>query len=187
MKLSEAALRKLTNFTLRMFLDIFNKEYEFNQEQTSYWVAPISYGNIDKEYVSPELLVDWTTIDLVDAEEDLRWPEKVSDNELANRYLIDRWDGSRRFYSVAVQHNMRPEDPVPNDAAAWKHMNSILDYTVSLFSKSRTKATWKKEQPVLLAHKILHRRNYLDKFDTKDVDTKTRAYVCPEPLKISTV
>lgn len=187
MKLSETALKKLTNFTLRMFLDIFNKEYEFNQEQMSYWLAPILYANIGKDYGSPELLVDWMAIDFVDAEEDLRWSEKVSDNELINRYLVDRWDGSKRFYSVAIQHTMRPDDPVPDDAAPAKYMDNILNYTVSLFAKSRVKATWKKEQPVLLAHKIMHRRNYLDKFDMKDVDVKTRAYVCPEPLKISAV
>jgi len=66
-------------------------------------------------------------------------------------------------------------------------MNSILDYTVSLFSKSRARATWREDQPVIRAERVLHRLNLLDERTEKEKTVNTRSYLCPEPLKVSAV
>ena len=178
----------LTSFTLRIFLDLFNKRYEVNEPQISYWLAPIlrDWKTKSKGHLS-EALIDWPIVDLVDKHEELKWNANIAHKDLANRFLVDRWDGGRRFFSEGVEANLRPLDSVPDGCSAHKYMNTILDYTVSLFSKSRMRATWSHNQPVLRAHRVLHRRNLLDKADESEKTARTLSFVCPEPLKFSAV
>jgi endoribonuclease Dicer len=188
MTLTESTLTKLTSFTLRIFKDIFNKTYEFNLQQMSYWVAPlVAHGLSEIRDANPEQLIDWPIVDDVHLKEEIPWKIDIPHNELADRYLIDRWDGGRRFFSVGVAPDFRPSDPVPEGCAAHKYTDNILNYTVSLFAKSRARATWRSDQPVILAHRILHRRNWLDDWSETEQSIKTLAYVCPEPLKFSVV
>ena len=185
---STSALDRLTSFTLRVYKDVFNKVYEFNQPQMSYWLAPVTKQRpADLQNVMPTSLIDWSVVNLVHEKDEIPWNINTPYEDLANRYLIDRWDGGRRFFSVGVVPELRPLDKVPEGCPSHKYMDNILDYTVSLFSKSRTRATWRPDQPVLLAHRVLHRRNLLDDFDTTEAEVQTRSYVCPEPLKFSSV
>lgn len=182
------SLEKLTSFTLRIFKDIFAKVYEVNPAQMSYWLAPIIRSRCeDNAPENPDALLDWPTLDLVQSNEELPWTIEMPDSQLANRFLVDRWDGGRRFFSVGVVPELHALDPVPPNSAPGKYMLNILDYSVSLFAKSRARATWRHDQPVIQAHRILHRRNWLDKIDEKEKEQKTLAFVCPEPLRISAV
>lgn len=136
---------------------------------------------------TPLQLIDWDTIKHVYNNPELPWSIHTPQKELVDKYLIDRWDGGRRFYSTAVLPNLSPSDPVPEDAASAKYMKNILEYTVSLFSKSRKRATWREDQPVILADKALHRLNWLDDLTEKEKTMNTTSYLCPEPLKFSAV
>ena len=188
MYITELTLKKLTKFTLCIYKDIFNKTYEEDEAQMSYWLAPLSDCEIADVHTSrPQDLIDWKILNSVHKHEDVYWNPEVPVEELADRYLIDRWDGGRRFYSIGVAPEYRPSDPVPEGSAAHKYMNNILDYTVSLFAKSRARATWREDQPVILAHRVLHRRNWLDEWSQNEQSVKTLSYVCPEPLKFSAV
>lgn len=186
--LPDTMLPKLTSFTLRVYKDIFNKTYETNDQNMSYWLAPVTRSlPIDLENAQPESLIDWPIIQLVYENEEIPWSIDLPLGRLSDRYLIDRWDGGRRFFSIEVAPELKPSDPVPDGSAAHKYMNSIIDYTVSLFSKSRARATWRIDQPVILAHRILHRRNWLDDWSEAEETVKTLSYICPEPLKFSAV
>lgn len=179
-------LSQLTAFTLRIFKDIFNKTYEVNEPQMSYWLAPVHL----KTYLhrsEPFGIIDWQTLDLVQAKEEIQWSIDMPDEQLLDRYLIDRWDGGRRFFAEALCPHLRPHDPLPEGCPAKKNKNNILDYTVSLFAKSRARVTWNVDQPVLKVRQSLHRRNWLDTWSKNEQAAKTLAYVCPEPLKISVV
>ena len=185
---SVSTLEKLTSFTLRVYKDVFNKVYEVNQPQMSYWLAPVTRQRpTNFQDVMATALIDWPIVDLVHEKDEIPWSLKTPHKDLANRYLIDRWDGGRRFFSVGVVPKLRPHDPVPEGCPSHKHMDNIISYTVSLFSKSRARAKWIPNQPVLLAHRVLHRRNLLDDFDKGETEVPTRSYVCPEPLKFSAV
>ncbi|MCJ1316242.1 Dicer-like protein 1 [Xylographa vitiligo] len=186
MKLTDSMLRRLTSFTLRIYKDIFNKTYEINETNMSYWLAPlINYQPADLPTYEPRSLIDWPVLDYVHENEEILWTIDMPVEDLSNRYLIDRWDGGRRFFSVGLAPGLSPGDPVPEGSAAHKYMDTILDYTVSLFSKSRARATWRNDQPVLLAHRVLHRRNWLDDWNEAEQSVKTLSYLCPEPLKFS--
>lgn len=185
---SKDDLEKLNAFTLRIYKDVYNKKFEVDDAAMSYWFAPISkdYQGFTGARALHHLL-DWKTIDYVYKNECWEWSTDAPAHELENRYLVDKWDGGRRFWSLKVLPYLSPDDPVPHDAAAHKYMASILDYSVSLFPKARKKAVWRHDQPVIHAHRILHRLNWLDELTEKEVNVNTIAYVCPEPLLFSAV
>ena len=211
LKVTASSLAKLTSFTLRIFKDIFNKTYEVNEERMSYWLAPLLDGAIyadrgsdsgslidldiqcsdaiisPNRFPSPDTLIDWKTVDFVQDNDEITWSRDTPHEEMVDRYLIDRWDGGRRFFSVGVEPSLCPLDPLPEGCAPHKYNNNILDYTVSLFAKSRARVTWEQDQPVLKATRVLHRRNWLDDWSDIEKEVKTLAYVCPQPLKFSAV
>ncbi|KAL8687466.1 MAG: hypothetical protein Q9218_006367 [Villophora microphyllina] len=180
------ALSRLNSFTLRIYKDVFNKKFEVNEAAMSYWFAPVvkHFQHTSGKRTSHDL-IDWPIVNYVFENEAWEWNTNRSDEDLHDRYLVDKWDGSRRFWSIKVRPDLRPQDPVPADAAPHRYMNTILDYTVSLFSKSRKNVVWLPDQPVIYAHRILHRLNWLDEFLEKDKKVKTNAYVVPEPLLFS--
>ena len=187
-EVTEKSIAALNNFTLRVYKDIFNKKFEENIAEMSYWLAPLIANRIiDREEASPESLIDWSVVDEVLQKEELGWDNSKPHSYLANRYFVDKWDGGRRFFSEKVLPEMRPHDPVPKDAAPHKYTDSILDYSITLFKNSRMKASWSPDQPGLLAHRVLHRRNWLDDFTEKETCGPTTSYICPEPLLISAV
>ena len=179
----------LNAFTLRIYLDIFNKRYEDNISSMSYWIAPIRTNlSISDSVCQPADLIDVDILNYVyehEEEDTLRWSPGIPSKDLLNRYFVDKWDGGRRFYSMSILSQLSPQSPVPTDAAKGRWMDTILDYSVSLFAKSRLRAQWVSDQPVLLAHKVLHRLNVLDIWPEKEKNVNTVAYICPEPLKIS--
>ena len=181
-------LQSLTDFTLRIYKDIYNKTFEMNEPMMTYWLAPVVEGWRQYTYQeTPAKIIDWAMVTYVCERPEIPWSTDTPHDQLINRYLIDRWDGGRRFFSTAVEPDLKPRDPVPKDASSHKYMNNILDYTVSLFAKSRTRATWSEVQPVIRAERVLHRLNLLDEYSEKEKTVNTRSYLCPEPLKFSVV
>lgn len=183
-----ATLSKFTNFTLRIYKDIFNKKFETNELQMDYWLVPIVKDRpVRAQEKDVEGLIDWDVLDYVDQNIEWRWTIHEPNSSLENRYLVDRWDGGRRFFSSSVIPGLRASDPVPEDAAAHKYMKSIIDYSVSLYPRAREKAVWLPDQPVIAAHRIMHRLNWLDEFSEQQRQAKNKAYICPEPLLFSAV
>lgn len=179
-------LDQLTNFTLRIFKDMFNKTYEFDTSKMSYWLAPTT-GATSGVPVSKDLeaLVDWAVVDFVHSNEDFEWTPEMPDSFLVDKFLIDQWDGGRRFFSTRLAPEYKPTDPVPENTASGKWNANILDYTISLWAKARAERSWDLQQPVIEAEKALHRRNILAEPDDKELRLKTRCFLCPQPLKIS--
>ena len=176
----------LDSFTLRIFWDVFHKQFEVNQKNMSYWLAPTV---VDWRSSKNGDIIDWSTLKTVfDNPEGLEWSMGTPAEHYVNRYLIDRWDAGRRFFSVAVDPNLRASDPVPADAVKHKHMSTILNYSISLFKKSRERATnWHNEQPVIKAYQLLQRLNWLADFSKEQDEVNTKAWLCIEPLLVSAV
>ena len=182
-------LAQLTEFTLRIYYDIFNKKFEVNDLQMSYWLAPIvDSWETSRGHDPPGELIDWAVLAHVSQYTDTPWTVDTPHAELIDRYLIDRWTGGNRFYSLEIKPDLKPSDPVPEGTAKAKHMDSIINYTTSyLYKNSKLKAKWEDDQPVILAHKILHRLNLLDEITEKERGVNNTAYLCPQPLKFSAV
>ena len=188
LKLSDTILERLTSFTLRIFRDVFNKEYETNEPGMSYWLAPVAENPAIWNWRSdPRKVIDWETLNYVAENNEWQWDTDQPNEKLANRYVVDKWDGGRRFFSIGVVPNLRATDPVPDDAATHKYMGTIINYSVSLFPRARAKAVWKQDQPVFFAHRIIHRLNWLDEYNEQQKTANVNAYLCPEPLLFSAV
>ncbi|KAH0556704.1 hypothetical protein GP486_005507 [Trichoglossum hirsutum] len=186
--ITESLLETFTKFTLRIFHAIFNKVYEHNVENTPYWLVPITPGaTVSQNDSAPKDLIQWDVLELVADHGELHWDKSVDAAFFKERFLVDPWDGSRRFFTVGVAPEFRPLDPVPPDTAPGKYMDNILEYSISLWKKARSKHQFSTDQPVILAHRVLHRRNWLDEITEKEKESISKCYVCPEPLKVSTV
>ena len=195
-KITGPALSALTEFTLRIFKDIFNKQYENEEAQMSYWLAPVLENRpMGVKIESAECFLDWAVIEHVRAHEKISWTG-MSHSHLINRFIVDPFDGERRWYSVEVDSKLGPFDPVPKDAAVWndskdnkKGVRDILDYSIRLYTKGRARARpqWEVKQPIIVAHRISTRRDWLDELSEKDMSKDTKSYLAPAPLMISAV
>ncbi|KAI9770580.1 MAG: Dicer-like protein 1 [Geoglossum simile] len=187
-RVTGGSLRVLTVSTLRIFHAIFNKVYEHDVENTPYWLVPIKPDiAISSEDPDPGGLIQWDVLKLVADSEELLWDKDTDASFFSDRFLIDPWDGSRRFFTTGVAPELKPLDPVPPNTASGKHMDNILEYSISLWKKARAKRQFAIDQPVIEAHRVLQRRNWLDEITEKEKASITRCYVCPDPLKISTI
>ena len=178
-------LRKLTAFTLRVFKDVFSKTYEDDASKLSYWLAPVVHDASDTTDTAADSIIDWGSIQEVFENEKYPWTQDTPNESFLDRFLVDEGDGSRKFYSVALSKTLNPRSPVPADAVKYKWNENILEYSVSLWKKARERMEWDPLQPVIEAEKLTIRRNLLATPDTKERDQRTKAYLCPQPLKIS--
>ena len=178
---------QVNHFTLCIYRDMFNKKFEFNIEQMSYWLAPVGDWQPHNSQLDPKSVIDWTMISSVsNADPDgLKWQPGMPFEQLTNRYLIDPRDGGRRFHSLKVEPKMRPCDPVPESAPRHKFMDNILDYSCSLFKLSRQRVQWVEDQPVVQAEKFLLRYNLFTDLSEQEKSAKTMCYLCLEPLLFS--
>lgn len=183
-------LDMLTSFTLRIYKDIYNKEYEYDVEKVSYWVVPILKGRSQSSAIFQDV-VDVEQIQRVHDKPIWQWTPETKDEDLCDKYFVDPLNGGRRYYSNCLAPQFQPQDPLPAHIPRQNHkfMNSILDYTDSKWSKTRDLSKWNPEQPVLDVEKIPFRRNHLacaeDK-EKKELD-RVKIYICPQPLHISNV
>ena len=185
LSVDQTALRKLTEFTLRVFKDVFSKTFESNASKLSYWLAPVAVDTFSSDDVVVEAVIDWTLLDLVSQNDEYRWTPDTPPESLVDKFLVDKWDGGRKFYSIAIDPNLRPLDDVPANTAKARWQDNIIGYSVSLWKKARERAVWNPDQPVMETEKILTRRNLLAIPDTKETGLRIKAFLCPEPLRIS--
>ncbi|GAB7356647.1 hypothetical protein MBLNU459_g7366t2 [Dothideomycetes sp. NU459] len=184
--LSTDAINSLTAFTMRVYFDLFNKKYESDTAQMSYWLAPARDDErLHQASTKAWELVDWSILEAVHQNEHIGWTPETSPQLLLDKFLVDRWDGSRRWFSVRIAHEYKPLDAVPQDTIKVRWMANILDYSISLYKNARQSKTWEQNQPVIEAEQVLHRRNMLAEPDAKEQKRNSRCFLCPEPLKIS--
>ena len=184
---SGSRLDAINCFTLRFFKDIFNKVYEPDAERMPYWIAPVTHSSMISAECHAEDLIDWDAVKRVQNHESLSWNEETPSEFFEDKFIVDPYDGGRRYFTVAVDPHLKPSDPVPSDACTRRFQDNIWHYSTSLFKKSRTRVTFKENQPVIIAHRVLHRRNWLDQITEKEKNMISKCYICPEPLQISAV
>lgn len=187
-------LELFTQFFHLIYEDIFHKDFETDPTKMYYWQVPIRQSQIrTKPSADPKDVIDMEQVRSVCDKPEHRWSPAMPQQELVNKYIVDRGAGGRRFYSIRVMPEMKPLDRVPEKVPAWKWNENILDYSISLWKKDRARRVWDTSQPVFEAEKIGHRRNWLAVVDSKDAEEVTEikgnniTYLCPEPLRISGV
>jgi endoribonuclease Dicer len=189
---NEAVLDYLTIFTLRLWKDVNAKTFEVNLPGMSYWVAPIIADQALYTVSEPEAHIDWAILKTVFHNEEYPWSPQMPDSFLTDKFLVDRWSGNRRFICKGVNPAYRPLDLVPNNTVkpggpGGKNRLDILAYSISLWGKSG--AAMREEssldQPVVETDQILHRQNWLAEPGISEKERLTKAFLCPQPLRIS--
>jgi endoribonuclease Dicer len=191
--LTQKFLEMVTQFTLRIYEDIYNKIYEYDVNKMSYWVVPLVTDKplAETSLSAFEQALDMEQIRKVYREPSWRWTVKTKNEDLIDKYFVDPMNGGRRYYSDCLAPHLKPQDPVPAHIPRQNHkfISSILDYTDSKWQKTRDITRWNQNQPVLQVERIPFRRNHLANLEDKEKKEldRLKTYVCPEPLYISNV
>jgi endoribonuclease Dicer len=199
LKVNASTLHEINTFTLCIFDDVFSKGYEADEAKMPYFLAPVkSHGSID-QCCDPSEVIAWDVVKSIEDYQskwgDQPWENKAwqdaPDEYFKDKFIVDPWDGSRKFWSLGVDPRFKPLDPVPANAAsrpgARKNNDNIMEYSCSLWAKARARRTFDENQRVIAARLISLRRNLLDEFDTSEVETSKQCWVIMETLKISPV
>ncbi|KAF2083173.1 dicer-like protein 1 [Saccharata proteae CBS 121410] len=191
LKLREGDLERLNEYILRIFADLFNKHFASDLANMPYWLVPILVpaSNIPPTYPNLPDIIDWNAVDIVSQNHGLAWVPDTPSEYLRDKFLVDDYDGGRRYFVVDVDPSLKGEDPVPEVNGRRRNMKNIFDWTSSLFNRGRREQAekWDRSQPVLEARAVLHRRNMLAEPSPEEKTRDPRCYICPEPLKISAI
>ncbi|KAK0627130.1 hypothetical protein B0T14DRAFT_423974 [Immersiella caudata] len=187
-------LESLTATTIRIFNDVFSKLYEASASELPYFIAPaLRDHSFDfSSAANPREILDWETVHFVSQNDGLKYDFDAPDEFFHNKFVSDPFDGSRKFFLMGRRKDLRPTDPVPDRVVAPGHrawLNSenhdIFNYSISLWSKSRSVIVFQKDQPVVEAELLPIRRNILDEnIVDEDLESK-RCFLILEPLRIS--
>lgn len=185
-------LELLTTFTLVVFHDLFHKTYAPVAEQFPYWLAPVQ-ETIARPRSGKPLnifdIIDWEELHYVQENPEISWSAEMEPASLLNRFFYDDWNGKYHYYPIAIDSNLRPSDPPPYYAPARKWDQDIMNWSLSLSKKLRSRffngCAW--HQPVVQADLISLRRNFLDKASEDDKSENARCVICPQALSISPV
>jgi endoribonuclease Dicer len=192
-------LHQINAFTLCIFNDVFSKDYEPDVANMPYFLAPASSHSSIDITSDPFEVISWEILRAVEEYQteigETPWESKLWQNApdefFKDKFIVDPWDGSRKLWSVGVDHRFKPLDPVPPNSAPRKERrknnDNIMEYSCSLWAKARARRTFDVNQRVVEARYISLRRNLLDEFDTEESESPKQCWVILEPLKISPV
>jgi endoribonuclease Dicer len=183
----EEFLDKLTHLFHVALLDIYNKEYEKNTAKMPYWIVPLLPPSEMSQ--DPFFRIDMETIGLVNSCDEFKWTPEMSNEFLSNKFIVDRFHGGLRYFSIAVDPDKKASDPVPEEAPPKKNAENILEYSISLFKQSalKVKGIWDLDQPVVEAMRMQFRRNLLARPKQSELKLDAKCWICPQPLSISTL
>lgn len=183
-------LKHLTDFTVSVFSDLFQKSFEDDSKKFPYWFAPARIRT-GKTHVhsDPRHIIDWDALKFVQDNREIFWSKEMDQQSLVGRFIYDPWDGRKRYLTMAIDHSLHPSDPPPDWAPRRRWMENIMNYSTSLSKNSRPKFLDKCDwnQPVFRAECISYRRNFLDRATETEKADKMQTLICIEPLRISPV
>ncbi|CAK7231798.1 Dicer-like protein 1 [Sporothrix curviconia] len=201
LQLTPDELEELAAYTLRAFYDVFSKEYEGAAADMPYFIAPCSALKHDvallpADGADPRAIMDWNSIHHVAAQiERITCRGDEPDSYFEDKFVSDPFDGSRKFFLRRARRDMSALDPVPEGVPPPKHRawnrktteRNILNYSVSLWSKSRINTPIRQSQVVVEADIINQRRNLLDERLYLDDFGMARCFIVLDTLRISPI
>lgn len=201
--LSSEMFKKITKFTYMVFEDVFSKRYKYKDSEDaaafSYWLCPSSLTIDDARRASRGIsslqnIMDMSIFDQVYYDPDVElkaWNVSAPIDSLLNKFIVDTWDGTRKYYSLSHASHLQPIDILPADAGD-KRKNgrvTILDYSCSMWRNRKEQEKWVLDQPVFVAEQspYLARRNLLSRpnaSETRKVKS-LKQYICLQSLRVS--
>jgi len=193
--ISGSEIEALKVFTLRVFEDVFSKEYDTDVASLPYFLAPTRLShdcNLTGE--SSRDIVDWEYLESTKGRKyQDRSDEKYGSASVLDKYVVDRFSGARKFFLRCIREDLKPLDSVPEGVQsprtnAWKRVeHNIKEYSDSAWLRTRSTRCFKDVQPVYEAELVSLRRNLLDEAADLQVYQNSTCYIILEPLCISMV
>ncbi|GAB0134098.1 hypothetical protein EsDP_00002483 [Epichloe bromicola] len=191
MKVSEDESELLSKFTKTIFRDVFSKEYDCMAHALPYFIAPCASDSDSTTIeVDTRAVIDWPLLAIASVAEVDATLTASRAEDFQDKFLIDPWDGSRKFVTRTVAKGLGPFDPVPAGVPIPKSRGylrveqNIAEYSNSLSLPARRRMKWNPEQPVFHADLLPIRRNFL--CPPCDENEKCReCFVILEPLVVS--
>jgi endoribonuclease Dicer len=194
----EEDIELLTKFTLKVFLDLFNKQYVASAEEMPYFFAPATGDHMFSfsELSDLRQAIDWGILHQASGTTELPYTGSEPDDFFRDKFIVDPHDGSRRFWLCGVRKDLTPRSLVPNDVdhfpgyRQWKRgdvVHDILNWSVTSWKATREarEMSWEEDQPVVVGKFASLRRDYLSEMEE---DPKNPfCYFVLEPLRISPV
>ncbi|KAH6692388.1 RNase3 domain-containing protein [Plectosphaerella plurivora] len=192
---SELDVQALKSYTLRIFRDVFSKEFEADADLVPYFLAPVraTHETCRTKADTSEDLIDWDHLRSTADKEYEAWNYVDNKNVVKEKFVVDPTSGARKLFLKKVAPDLKPCDPVPEGVPEpgfrlWKDLkHTIQEYSSSLWAASRQKRQWDQEQPVFEAEVASLRRNLLDEAVDAEAERSRTCYVIMEPLKVSTL
>lgn len=199
LKIDERVLSHIDTFTLCIFDDVFSKEYQSDVAKMPYFFAPILQNAVINGVSDPFNLVDWNALQSVydhqrtwkpNPWENQSW-KTDPDGSFAGKYVTDPFDGSRKLFIEGYAPQYKPLDPVPEGSAprsgTRKDNSNIMEYSCSLWAKSRKQRVFDPNQRVFEAQLVSLKRNLLDQFDATEEEQSKKCFIILETLRVSCV
>lgn len=196
--ITEDDLPLFTSFTLKIFCDIFNKRYLAKAEEMPYFFAPTN-KNHEFVFSAPcnlRDIVDWPLLHHVLHTNAEPYTGEEPDEFFRDKYIVDPYDGSRRFWLRGIRKDLTCESPVPQEVEhqptyrQWKRgevARNILNWSVTAWTATREakQRSWNETQPVVVGLYASLRRNFLA--DMKEDRKNPFCFFILEPMRISPV
>jgi len=178
-------LELLTKFAIAVYKDVFNKTYEHDSNNMSYWFAPFKVQPILASN-TPRIddIIDWEAMRRVCDSPMIPWTSEIDSTELIDKFIIDPLNGAKRYFTVGCMQMLCCYDKNPLFDGQDKSP-SIIESSTS--RRTVDNMTWNKDQPVFKAERVVHRQNMLSEEEVSSLQDKSAAYICLEPLFISQV
>ncbi|KUI56844.1 Dicer-like protein 1 [Cytospora mali] len=191
-------LQLFSRFTLKLFVDIFNKRYLAIADEMPYFFAPANrdHRSALADVSSLRKVIDWSLLRSVLQTDALPYTGDESEDFYVDKYIVDPHDGSRRFWLRGIRKDLTPHSPVPDDVEhfpgyrQWKRAevsHDILNWSVTSWKATREarEMTWNEKQPVVVGLFASLRRDFLSEMEG---DRKNPfCYFVLEPLRISPI
>lgn len=182
-------LELMTQFTLRIFQDLYNKVYEKDEKNMPYWLVPTATGIGEfGEDIEPSDLIDWEILRFVTQHDQLD-RNFAPPEEMVGRFVYDRWSGKYRYFLTGINKSLSASDPPPSFLPRRRNMGNIMEYGLSLYKKAHAEflSTCDWQQCVFDAELIPLRRNLLDKLSGDEKKEEKRVVLCLETQAVSAV
>ncbi|RVX74286.1 hypothetical protein B0A52_02118 [Exophiala mesophila] len=191
----------LTCYTLNaVFADIFNKVYEAESHNMSYWLAPPSNHTDDDSF---DALVDFKELTTAASPERLQWKTinplseshcpSVDAGKWQNAFLVDPGSGKFHYLTNNTVAGVTIWDKPPANAFRGdkKYDDTIVEFTDSTWRRKgkdlKTFADkYDARQPVINATLIISGRNFLESCP-EDQQRSGSCYIAPQPLEVARV
>ncbi|KAK2613566.1 hypothetical protein N8I77_000473 [Diaporthe amygdali] len=193
---SEEDLQLFTRFTLKVFVDLFNKKYVADKESMPYFFAPTTENHQFTFSELPDLreAIDWCLLRQVLSADALPYTGQEPESFFMDKFIVDPHDGSRRFWLRGIRKDLTPRSRVPDDVEhvpgyrQWKRgevTHDILNWSVTSWKATREARgmTWMEDQPVVVGKYVSLRRDFLSEMEENPKNPF--CYFILEPLRIS--